>query len=212
MIELMKLISIYRFCLLFKITIACLSVMMVVTSCDPDDPQKEDVPELITKVTLTFTPTGGGIPVVISATDPDGMGIKPIEVDGAINLATNTSYSLSVVMVNQLADPSDPLYNVTDEVQEEGDEHLFFFGWTNNLFSHPSGNGNIDSRVDEVNYEDVDVNGLPIGLTTSWTTTDVAATGIIQIVLKHQPDLKSETSSSEVGETDLDIPFTVNVQ
>ena len=90
--------------------------------------------------------------------------------------------------------------------------HLFFFGWTNNVFSDPSGNGNIDARFDNVNYEDEDVNGLPIGLTTSWTTTDVASTGTFQIVLKHQPDLKSEESSSSIGETDLDIPFTINVQ
>jgi hypothetical protein len=194
-----------------QVSFACL-ILLIFTGCDPDDPQKEDVPELITKVTLTFISSDGGDPVIASATDPDGMGIQPIEVDGAINLRANTSYVLSIEMINQLADPSDPLHNVTDEVKEEGDEHLFFFNWTNNVFSDPPGNGNIDSRSDNVNYDDEDVNALPIGLTTSWTTTDVAAAGTFQILLKHQPDLKSDESSSSAGETDLDVRFTINVE
>jgi hypothetical protein len=201
MIELMK-----------GILFACLISLAILTGCDPDDPQKEDVPELITKITLSFQPSGGGAAVIASATDPDGMGIQPIEVDGSIDLAANTSYILSVQMINQLANPSDPLYNVTDEVEEEGDEHLFFFSWTNNVFSDPSGDGNIDSRSDDMNYEDEDVNGLPIGLSTSWTTTDVVAAGTFRMVLKHQPDIKSAESSSTTGETDLDIHFTINVQ
>ena len=105
----------------------------------------------------------------------------------------------------------DPEYDVTDEVEEEADEHIFFFSWTNNVFSDPSGDGNIDSRTDAVNYEDQDVNGLPIGLATSWTA-GVVSSGDFRILLKHQPDLKSATSESGVGETDLDLTFTVKVE
>src|SRR5690349_13640868 len=134
----------YKFKSLFKmiVKLAWLVSVTVLISCDPEIPEKEDVPELITKVTLTFAPSGGGTAVVATATDPDGMGIRPIEIDGDIGLDANTSYILSVELINELADVSDPLYNVTDEVEEEGDEHLFFFGWTNNVFSDPSGNGN----------------------------------------------------------------------
>src|SRR5687767_10090372 len=85
-------------------------------ACDSDDPEKEDVPELITKVTLTFTPTGGGSAVVVTAADPDGLGLLPLEVDGPIQLAKNTSYSLSIALINELADPSAPEYNITEEV------------------------------------------------------------------------------------------------
>jgi hypothetical protein len=181
-------------------------------ACDSDDPEKEDVPELITKVTLTFTPTGGGSAVVVTAADPDGLGLLPLEVDGPIQLAKNTSYSLSIALINELADPSAPEYNITEEVSEEGDEHMFFFSWTGNAFSNPAGNGNVDNRNDVVNYEDEDVNGLPLGLETSWTSTDVATNGLFTVILKHQPDLKTSTSDSSVGETDLDIWFEIEVE
>jgi hypothetical protein len=185
--------------------------LFFLSGCDDDDPAKEDVPELITKATLTFTPVGGGSAVVVTATDPDGEGVQDIKVDGPINLEAAKSYSLSIALINGLADPSDPQYNITDEVEEEGDEHMFFFSWTNNVFSSPAGNGNIDNRADEVNYEDEDGNGLPLGLTTSWTTASTSS-GNFRIILKHQPEIKSATSDSNTGETDLDITFTVNVQ
>lgn len=182
---------------------------IVLVSCDDDDPEKEDAPELITKVTLTFTPTGGGDPVVATATDPDGEGVQDMETDGPINLAANTTYTLTIGLTNELATPGTEAYNVTEEVRDDDDDHLFFFSWTENFFSDPAGNGNVDNRSDPVNYEDFDEDGLPLGLTTSWTTGD-GASGTFRIILKHQPDLKTASSSSSVGETDLDIEFEIN--
>ncbi|MBL7856333.1 MAG: hypothetical protein JNM57_01490 [Cyclobacteriaceae bacterium] len=195
-----KVISIY----ILLITISLL------TSCD-EDPVKEDTPELITKVTLTFTPTGGGDVVVVTANDPDGEGVQNITVDGPINLVINKSYTLSIELINGLALPTDPEYNITEEIEEEKDEHMFFFAWTNNVFADPAGNGNIDNRSDAVNYNDEDTNGLPLGLSTDWTTATSAASGTFRVMLKHQPDLKSATSSSSAGETDLDITFDISV-
>ena len=180
--------------------------------CEADDPQKEDVPELITKVTLTFTPDVAGDAVVVTATDPDGMGLLPIDVDGSIDLLKNTSYTLTIEMINELAEVSDPAHDITGEVREEGDEHLFYFSWTNNVFSDPDGDGNVDSLSDDVNYEDEDENGLPVGLTSSWSTPDVASSGAFHVLLKHQPGLKSETSASTAGETDLDLLFEINIE
>jgi hypothetical protein len=195
-----------------RLLFALLAIILLgfTAGCDSDDPVKEDVPELITKATLTFTPTSGA-PVVVTATDPDGDGVKDIEVDGPINLAANKDYTLSVTLVNGLAGVSDPAYNITEEVEEESDEHMFFFSWTNNAFSDPAGSGNIDNRVDAVNYLDEDVNALPLGLETGWTTA-APSSSEFRIILKHQPELKSATSTSSVGETDLDISFTLNVQ
>ena len=186
--------------------------MLLLAGCDEDDPKKEDTPELITKATLTFTPTGGGAAVVVSATDPDGEGVQDIRVDGAINLAANRAYTLSITLINGLADPSEEEYNITKEVEEEGDEHMFFFGWSNGVFTNPTGNGNIDARADAVNYLDEDEGGLPIGLSTSWTTGASVSNAKFRVILKHQPDQKTATSGSQVGESDLDIEFTLNVQ
>lgn len=207
-------IRLNRFTILF-FTLFILSFI----SCKENDPQKEDVPELITKATLTFTPADGGAAVVVSATDPDGEGVKNITVDGPINLASTKSYVLSLTLINSLANPSDPEYNITDEVEEEGDEHIFFFSWTNNTFADPMGNGNIDNRADAVNYtggtNSKDENGRPLGITTTWKTASITGTvlsGTFRVLLKHQPDLKSDTSDSTAGETDLDLTFTINVR
>lgn len=195
---------------IFKPVVAFIVLFAIVlVSCDDDDPEKEDAPELITKVTLTFTPTGGGDPVVATATDPDGEGVQDMETDGPINLAANTTYTLTIGLTNELATPGTEAYNVTEEVRDDDDDHLFFFSWTESFFSDPAGNGNVDNRTDPVNYEDFDEDGLPLGLTTSWTTGD-GASGTFRIILKHQPDLKTASSSSSVGETDLDIEFEIN--
>jgi hypothetical protein len=201
------------------ITYSAFAFIVLLGGCKDNDPQKEDVPELITKATLTFTPLGGGAAVVVTATDPDGEGVKDLMVDGPINLASNKTYVLSLALINSLAAPSDPEYNITTEVEEEGDEHMFFFAWTNDVFSDPSGNGNIDKRTDAVNYTGAsnsnDENGRPLGLTTAWKTalaTGTSLNGTFRVLLKHQPDLKSDISDSNTGETDLDVTFTIRVQ
>jgi hypothetical protein len=186
------------------------TVLLVLCGC-VEEPVREDVPELITKVTLTFAPLDGGSPIIISASDPDGEGVQDIEADGEIVLNKDKSYSLSITLINQLADPTSPTYDITAEVEEEGDEHMFFFAWTNNLFSSPTGDGNMDDRNHKVDYQDSD-GSLPIGLLTNWQTIATSGTGTFRIVLKHQPETKSATSSSADGETDLDLMFDIEVK
>jgi hypothetical protein len=193
-----------------KLTIQYFLLLLMMGAC-LDEPVREDAPELITKVTLTFTPTGGGEAVVVSASDPDGDGIQSIAADGAIVLQQNQTYILNLSLFNELADPTSPQYNITAEVEEEGDEHLFFFAWTNNLFSAPSGDGNIDDRTHELDYQDTDGEN-PIGLITQWHTLSSVGNGKFTILLKHQPDSKSATSTSADGETDLDLTFDLEVQ
>lgn len=194
-----------------KLQFLVLMLGLLIAGCESDDPQKEDTPELITKATLTFTPVGGGTTVTATATDPDGEGVQDIAVDGAINLTAGVNYTLSLSLINELAEVTSPEYNITEEVEEEGDEHMFFFAWTGDVFSDPTGNGNIDNRADAVNYEDEDEGGLPIGIVTSWTAGAASSSGTFRVVLKHQPDLKTETSGSDTGESDLDIEFEINV-
>jgi hypothetical protein len=193
------------------VAILAIGLTSFMSSCGDDDPKKENVPELITEATLTFTPVGGGAAIVATATDPDGEGVQDLTVDGPIELTINTSYTLTIELINGLADPSEEEYDITAEVEEEGDEHMFFFAWTNNVFSNPTGNGNVDNRSDAVNYNDEDENGLPLGLSTNWTSAASAADGTFRLILKHQPDLKSDVSTSSTGETDLDLTFTISI-
>jgi len=190
----MKLNKLYIFILFASILIAC----------DNNDPKKEDVPELITKVTLTFTPTTGP-PVVATATDPDGEGVQNIKNDGPINLKSNTTYLLTIQLVNGLAQPTDEAYDVTKEVRNNGAEHQFYFNWSADEFTNSvvDYSGGSDSK---------DQNGLPLGLTTTWTTKgNAVAASNFRVILKHQPGLKSSTSTVNDGETDVDVTFDLGV-
>lgn len=199
-------------------SIFLVSATLFLVSCSKDDPKKEDTPELITKATLVFTPSDGSAAVTVTATDPDNQGAQPIRVDGPINLAKNKTYVMTIELVNGLAQPTDPAYDISEEVEEEGYEHQFFFSWTNNAFSNPTGDGNIDNAGDALNYtggsNSKDKNGRNLGLTTTWTTANPTGTinSNFRLLLKHQPDLKTNTSNANTGETDLDITFALNVQ
>lgn len=194
-----------------------LTFHFLLSACSELDPVKEDTPELISRVTLTFTPMNTSVPIVeVTATDPDGEGVKNIVADGPINLSNATTYVLSIQLINGLAIPGTKGYDLTEEVAEEGDEHQFFFSWSDPIvFADPTGNGNIDQHGDPVNYSGgpsaVDVNGRPLGIFTTWTTSTGTSAGNFRVVLKHQPGIKSETSDVTVGETDLDLTFTLTV-
>jgi len=195
-----------------KNTLSLLSLLILIgmslffSGCKDDDPEPENIPELITKVILRFTPAGGA-PVVVSATDPDGEGSQNLQIDGPINLTTGTTYTLTVELINGLYDEGEEGYDITEEVREEGDEHQLFFSWTDGVFTSPAGAGNINASG-LINYDDEDTNGRPIGLTTNWTTSATTRNQqTFRILLKHQPEIKSNSSTSVDGETDLDITF-----
>ena len=126
-----------------------------------------------------------------------------------INLSANTEYQLSITLANTLGMDAE---DITEEIMEEDDEHMFFFAFTADIFSDPSGNGNVDSRNDPIVYNDMDENGLPVGLLTNWSTSGVSSGGEFNIILKHQPGQKTATSDSTVGGTDVDIRLPINIQ
>jgi len=171
---------------------------------DPSAPPCENEEEVITDVTLTFAPVAGGDTVVVTAQDPDGEGPMDLQIVDQIGLSGGTEYTLSVELLNAIEGE-----DITEEISEEDEEHMFFFAWTGDIFASPEGDGNIDNREDPVNYNDEDENGLPVGLSTSWTTLDSIGTGTFRIVLKHQPDIKSATSTFEDGGTDIDLTFEI---
>lgn len=181
--------------------------LTVFTGCDDDEPPIEEPEEVITDVILSFVPIGGGTEVTAVAQDPDGEGPRDIEVQGSINLAANTDYRLSIDLLNSIEGEV-----MTDEIREEAEEHMFFFAFSDAVFLNPPGDGNIDNRDDFVDYQDFDSNGEPLGLRTHWKTEDATASGIFRVVLKHQPGIKSATSGSGDGETDVDLTWDVEIQ
>ena len=203
------------------LAMALLGSVVFLASCSDDDaPPPENEEEEITTVTLTFTPEGGGTPVVASWFDADGEE-GPVEaVKTPIVLAADTEYDLSITLTNVLADDADEM-DVTAEIRdEEPDEHMIFFGFTNDVFANPTGDGNIgaNSRNDEMRYDDTDGSN-PIGLLTSWLTASAQTGASFTVVLKHQPALteggapqKSDTSTSLTGEDDFNLTFDLTIQ
>ena len=183
--------------------------LFIFTACEEDEaaPEEENEVEVFTDVKLVFTPTGGGAAVEAAAQDPDGAGVQELQVLGAINLAANTSYTLTMVIENCLESPCELM---NEEIEEEDDEHQFFFAFTNDAFTSPAGNGNIDSASDPINYNDSDGNGNSLGLNTSWTTGS-ASSGTFTVQLQHQPDVKTATSGSTDGDTDFALTFNLNI-
>ena len=196
---------------IFKLNYLLYAVLtlFIFTACEEDEaaPEEENEVEVFTDVKLVFTPTGGGAAVEAAAQDPDGAGVQELQVLGAINLAANTSYTLTMVIENCLESPCELM---NEEIEEEDDEHQFFFAFTNDAFTSPAGNGNIDSASDPINYNDSDGNGNSLGLNTSWTTGS-ASTGTFTVQLQHQPDVKTATSGANDGDTDFALTFNLNI-
>ncbi len=182
-------------------------VGLLFMGCKPENPPAENEEELITEVKLIFTSQSDATVVTALATDADGEGPLPMEVTLNPILESQTLYYLDIEIKNTVNN-----IDLTEEIREEGAEHKFYFQFTNDLFSSPLGDGNTDLFDDPINYLDSDIDGLPIGLSTSWQTGNPMNGGTFRIVLKHQPDVKSATASADVGETDIDLSWVLTIQ
>lgn len=174
-----------------------LLTILLLTGCG-DDPQPPNEEELITTVTVTLTPSEGN-PITMTFKDLDGIGAgEPVYAyssggDTAV-LSSTTTYTAEITLLNESVSPAK---NITEEIEEEADQHLFCFT--------PEGGVNIN-----VTYADEDSNALPVGLTTNWETED-AGTGTITIALRHQPGNKTGVCPGS-GDTDVQVVFNVVVE
>ncbi len=195
--------------------LAILCSAITIVGCNNDDdaaPEEENEVEVFTDVTLIFTNTADTSDVVrASAQDPDGTGIQELQILDAITLAADTEYTLTYEILNAL-DPTD-VEDIGAEILGEDNEHQFFFSFTEGAFTSPTGNGNIDTASEPINYNDQDENGNPVGLSTTWTTpAATSAGGMFTARLQHQPDIKTATTGSNDGDTDFALTFVLNVQ
>lgn len=183
-----------------------LPFMPFLSGCDEDEPKVEPEEEVIASVVLTFSPVTGGNPITAVAMDHDGEGAGDLETLGDVPLHASTDYVLHIDLLGVEGE------DIGEEVAGEDEEHMLFFKFSDDLFTSPDGDGNVDSRDDDVNYQDFDDNNYPLGLSTQWSTISGTASGDFRVVLKHQPGIKSESSTYNDGATDVDVTFTVNIE
>ena len=190
-----------------------IATAILLTGCAKEEevPEEEHEMEVITDVKLIFTNDNDSNDIVYArAQDPDGDGVEDLKILDSVNLDVSKSYTLTFEIMNNLETPGE---DIGEEIADEDDEHQIFFSFSNDAFSDPLGNGNIDNASDSINYNDVDGNGNPVGLSTGWTTASSTLTGgTFTVKLQHQPDVKTSTSTANTGDTDFELEFVLNIQ
>jgi len=178
--------------------ILCLGVTLFGCEKKPDDPVIPNEEEVITTLILTLTPSGGGVERVFSFTDLDGDGGNNpvITID---TLAANTTYSGTLVLLNQQKSPEE---DITEEVKEESAEHQFFY--------------EVNASNVTVSYRDKDTNGRPLGVSTEFVT-GASESGSLKITLRHEPNKSAAgVDAGQIqnagGETDIEVSFNLEVK
>ncbi|WP_137403306.1 hypothetical protein [Echinicola rosea] len=180
-------------------------------SCSKDDPVPELDQEVITDVSLTFTEVDGndgviGTAMEYNASSDEGIGLGGnVVIDDIDGLEAGKRYLVEITAFNGIANE-----DVTEEIEEEGDHHQFFF--VGSAFLGENG-------FLEYMYDDEDEDGNPIGLRGYITVDENAGstTGMLNLVLRHDLDKDFEGANNPSwenfvqagGESDLDIDFDV---
>lgn len=164
---------------------------------DPTKPTPVNPKELITTVKLTLTDTANTAnSFTVQWRDADGPGALPPVIDSLV-LDAGKVYSVNVTVLDET---KTPVFNVTEEIEDEADEHQFFY----------TASSSLSGRIN-INRLDTDVNGLPLGLELLLSTTSGAAvSGSLNVVLSHYDGEPKTTSPS--AESDVDITFPVRIR
>jgi hypothetical protein len=143
---------------------------------------------------------GGGNSVSFQYDDPDGPGGNAPTKDD-ITLAPNKTYSVTLQLLNKT---TNPVEDITEEIEEEADAHRFYY-------EVASGSNITISGLDN------DPNGVPLGVTSTWTTTGAATTGKVKITLRHYPatppgKAANDLVTSSKSATDIEVEFNSKIQ
>ncbi len=179
----------------FLTTVFFTTLLFVSCSDDDDTPDMVNEEEVITTLTATLTPDGGGTAITIQTRDLDGDGPNAPEVTVSGDLMAGVTYNGSLVLLNETESPAE---NITDEVEEENLEHQFFF----------TVGGGLDVTTAYANF---DSEGNPLG--TEFTlTAGAASSGTLTFTLRHEPTKPNTGLGDAGGETDIAATFNVTVQ
>ncbi|MDX5418123.1 MAG: hypothetical protein LPK09_02825 [Hymenobacteraceae bacterium] len=173
-----------------------MGALLTTTACgDDDDPGPEEEGEVITTVALSLTPEGKGQDATATISTLSGTPVQ----NGPLTLKANTVYNATISLAD---DSKTPSVNVTNEIKQKSNEHLFVYS-----FTPESGSTATVSVV----AKDMDSNNRPVGLETTITTGPNTGAGKLRVVLKHQPGGIKTGTNTTAGETDVDVSFNVIV-
>lgn len=176
--------------------IGSLALATLFMSCSNDDDNPEPIhgEEVITTLTVTLTPNGGGDTITLQYQDLDGDGPLEPETTVSGSFLENETYDGFIELLNETEDPAD---NITEEVEEEAEEHQFFY--------------TIGGALDiDVSYANFDENEDPLG--TEFTLiTGEESSGSLTFTLRHEPKKPNTGLEDAGGETDITVTFNLSV-
>lgn len=166
----------------------------IFSACEKEDPVIPNEEELITTLIYRLEPLGAGDAVELKFQDLDGEGgDAPVITNPP--LAAGVQYHGSIALLNELENPA---VDITEEVDEEAEEHQLFYEFT--------------TLKTEFEYLDQDLNDHPVGLITALTTGS-AETGMLTITLRHEPKKPNNGTPEDAGgETDIEVTFVLNIE
>lgn len=187
-----------------KLTLALIALIFTafVSSCKKDekkdDPQPESENEIITTVQIQFRDSATNVVSTYKWENLGGYGLGSTSTVDTVKLSASSKYLATILLLNK-TNPND-IDTISNEVSELATEHQFFFSSTANLTS-------------SYLSTDVDANGVPLGLFPKFVT-GIASKGNLEVVLKHQPNVKPKTGQGDKnqGSTDLNVTFPVEIK
>jgi len=186
--------------ILVALSAMAITLFSISCSSDDDDPEPVNEEEVITTMTVTLDPQSGGTDITLRTRDLDGDGPNAPVITVSGPLTAGETYDGSIELLNETESPAE---DITEEIEEEDDEHQFFYQIT----------GGLDVTT---SYDDQDDDGNPIGLEFTLVAGG-ASTGNLIVTLRHEPDKDaSGVSDGDIanagGETDITTSFQVEVQ
>lgn len=176
--------------------IAALVMAFAIVSCKKETPEENDN-EVITTVEVHVTEQGTSNTLVFKWEDLDGIGGNNPVIE-KILLNADKKYDVELVLLDKT---KSPVENITEEVEEENEDHRFYFTPSSGLALVVDG-------------LDLDDSGVPLGIHSQWSA-GAAGSGSIQVLLRHYPNGGKEASdpaTSGKSSTDADASFPVEIR
>ena len=171
------------------------TILLASCSKDNETPEAVNEEELITTLKVTLVPVSEGNTIVLTTRDLDGDGPNEPEITISSNVTAGVTYNGTIELLDETKSPAD---NITEEVEEEADEHQIFY--------------TIGSGLDvSVTATNLDSNGYCLG-TEFELTANTASNGSLTFTLRHEPTKPNQGLSSAGGETDIAAIFSVIVE
>ena len=179
------------------LTLALISILSF-NACSSDDdtlPTPVNEEEIITTVNVTLTPQGTeGTVITLQKQDLDGDGPNAPTFNVSGDLIAGVIYDGTIELLNETDNPAE---DITEEVEEESDDHQFFYTL----------NGGLDLTTTYTNFDN---DGNNLG-TEFILEAGAVSNGTLTFTLRHEPTKPNTGLSDAGGETDVEATFSLNI-